>query len=459
MDRVIGFILWLLLAVVVVSRLEWILGIEHIPSTDGYYYLKEIENYARDGHGYYTAFSPYLWLLGTVSRIFGLSAIATFHLAIAASLGLLSIAFVHRGLSYALPCLLIGLWSSDILFYRHYGFPKQATSIGFFACACRLWVTLPAAGERRIVGRSIYLGSLACTLALAACTHIFGAVSVAGLGVVQVTLTTRHIEKSQWSSLKFFGPIVLTALLLGAIGVYLQYNPKELFLWSENLTCGWLAACQVIVCSNLEHLEFVSFAIIGAACAMTALHALRRSRNPDHRTWEIILYLGAAVLAMQSPIWEIDGHMTVRLAFSSVWFLYLMAGLLLQVKESAYPKARQFVCAVLIVPLLMKNVFESKKYEVPYYPVASLAKSRETLQTLIPPNAFIVAPHGFQFAITYFLNRRSAQAIPEGAPPKELYEVRRTGRHSSCLSPDCIRLDSQWCIFSGGSTQTHSHRQ
>lgn len=108
--------------------------------------------------------------------------------------------------------------------------------------------------------------------------------------------------------------------------------------------------------------------------------------------------------------------------------------------------------------VLCSEFFPPKRYLGPRMPVELIADNKDLLQEWIPPGAFIRAPQGIQFRVTYFLGRSSASEYPEQTEYVSYFDVREVSKpkpqcpRAGDLSqgvPEgtgCVALSERWLV-------------
>lgn len=421
--------IWIIVAVKVWERLRWIFTLTIAPSTDAYFYLQEIKFRAETASGYYVHWSPFFWAAGQLRSLLALSDLMTFHLLVVVSLALMSLAVAFRASGYLRPTLVLAVWSSELIFYRHYAFLQQAMSMAFWGLACVLF-----SSRIRVALKNAAI--LTC-LAISTCTHIFGAILTVLLlpVIISVAPARRHLL---WGGVFILG--------LGALW-YLWNSPRILFDAGQSLYPGWVQTCNQIACSMSEWLEFSILTVVWILLLAYVL-------TQQGKRLPALLLAGCFFLNL--PLWSADGHMQMRLAFSSIWVLFF-AIICVSHKLSHSQSWNQAMSIMVLFLAVVSSIFERKNYSAPSFPIESIKESAHILRKILPQNAFILAPHGFQFAFTYFLNRSSAKEMPIEKQRFEIFHVIRISRfkrrcpmikeyQATMEPPSCLRISDQYAL-------------
>jgi hypothetical protein len=335
--------------------------------------------------------------------------------------------------SWLAPGLVFTLWASDLIFFRQYAFLKQAFGLSLVYCA----VLLFEVGRTTKKPTQFYLlGTL--SFLFASLSHVFAAIFSAIL-----------VFSYGWRKSRLFASALAVLVAVPAI-LYLKANPKPIFTSTiDPYTPTWVAACRFTHCSSFEWAEFSLFFIFSILVLALSLKDLKRQL--------ICLTCSSLCLLCYTPIWTDVGHMSFRLALSTLWIipLTLAVGLL----QSNTARWSQLIAAFCLLFVVSKFSLRSRVYTGPDMPTALIANNTSTLQKWIPENAFILAPHGLQFRLTYFLSRSSASSLPQEQSFQALYALRKqTAVRRDCpmidsLTPStrvndirCLKLDKQWII-------------
>lgn len=431
------FLLGLVIAFLAVDfRIAWLINLEFPVSTDGYFYLKELAHRREYGVGYYTSYSPFFWILGSLSRLFSLSELIVFNSTVIISLlvfvGSLAIPVVRAGHWSFAPLLIAAVFSSDLLFFRHYGFPQQSLGAAIVLLGTSIILCSKA--------RSPQIITLSLTLALIGATfHLFAA---ALFLLLWTALAIRYL-----SSFALRLALVLTSFIAVAGLVYLADRPI-LTLEALQWRTSWQLFCVNRGCSRSEWIEFVS---ITAACISLILLALIPHGRLQQKSFPLLLALAAILLF--SPIWSNTGNMNERLAFGAVWLGWFSALVLLCAAPGiSLARFDSLPALILGLGLLVANFSERRLPQVSLIEPAILQENRHTINSWLGPTPLIVAPHGIQFQLTYFLAVPAQNSYPKNETDQQLYYLSSVKRpKKSCvsvqdieLSDNCARIPPLW---------------
>lgn len=426
-------------------RFNWMAGWKYPPTTDSFFYLKEFRSRLLDGAGYYVSYTPFFSLITYLAKFFAVSdEVLIYQLCVVTGLILfssaLAIAASQRGELKSDKVWLIPLvfqipWISDLLFYRHYAFLKQALSISSLLFGLALY--LNAAAENKKFSKIIYPTSL-FFIAIGVITHLFSAAVFASFLLYSFLIATKKNKSSL-----FFG-------LFAALGVLLVagLRDKELFEFSAiRLQLTWQIFCEAANCRHYDLFEF----ILGGALFLCLLAFFFLNGWKD-RT--LLFFLGL-FLALSLPIWDISSQLAFRAAFSSAWMVFF--ALAWAAGSKGGKEATLCVAATLSLALGGFYLDRLKPVEI-MIPAEKLEAYRVPLKEWIPEGSFIQAPHTAQFKISYFLDRYSARLKPEG---KEfvgyfVYQPDNLPHHCEVLNDpslaidretECITIEDRWSFL------------
>lgn len=373
------------------ARFHWISQIDGAHSTDGYFYLVEFRSWLTSGRSYYGTFYPFFPLVGTIGALLGFGPEGLLN-----GVGVVGLLFHSLALcllvvnprTWWLTPLIFALpWISDVVWYRHLAFTRQAFSWSMFLLMFAIWQ------RYRSTLTPLSLGLLGAYGALALGMHYFTLIvgSVLMAGVVAVD----HPKRSH---------LILAVGVLTAI-VFAFASGKPLFQFSQpKVLLGWQYACPLEFCAPYEISEYI---LMTVAIVMLLLLTVLRYRKA-WPLWSLVL----VVAIMWAPIWETRGQMGLRLGLSAAWVVFAAVayfGFLAQ-KQWYAPVFLGLFCLAYVVQLYS---LERRPYRTKYTYHYVLPAYEEELEAWLPPNAFVRATHALNFAFTYYLNRPSARTYPK----------------------------------------------
>lgn len=390
----------------VAERLLWFASLEQAGATDSYYYLQDFKHFLSTGRGYYSAYSPFLLLSGSLGSLLSLNEVQILFAVATTSLLLLSVALclpaLFRKEAYLLPALASLPWLSDIVFFRAYAFARQSLSLSVLLFTLSLFFSTfrPAskAPPQKIAIFCLILGLLAASL------HVLGAALFAFALVFLPTL--KHRTRGA----------LLFALLLGVL-LYAGENSKSLFAFEGfSLFRFFDGACLDFHCSAFELAEFrlMSFCLL-----LLLLLGLRLTKVKQ----PFFYYCLTTALVLNLPIWHQSSGLSQRLSLVSFSFLLCCLSLSPYLyKEIIFPRlllGLSFASYLLLAITLPHN-----PYRVVHPSISALQRHSLSLQSLLPKNSFVLAPHGLQFAVSYFSQRASAKTLPLHSSFSPIYKLK-----------------------------------
>jgi hypothetical protein len=428
-----------LIATVLNVRLSWLFSKDYPNATDGFYYLQELKYRAQHGRGYYDNFSIFFGFWSLAASLTGLATIQMYNFIFLSGLFLFCLSLIvylrNRTPYWVIFSLIYIFLASDLLFYRQYAFLKQGFAVSLIFFGLAVYNNAGTDKERmirRITGLVLILfGSL---------MHVYAAAIAL---VFLIFLIGRQIEA------KGLYAIVLI-LVSGFIAYYLYFNPKEIFEINRLSNAGWWGSCKILDCSRYEWFEFQVYTL-SVWFFLTVL--VFSGRLLDCR-----LFLAALVfyIILNLPVWTIRGDMMHRLSFAAIWVLYIGFADIL-VKQYKFINA--YMAIWLFAVVCCFNLSVKKPYNASKIPFHILEENSAILKQWIPEDGFILAEHGYQFPLTYFLDRRSSANMPRNEQIKSYYQLRsntQIGTSLTCPNPDallhdnqarCVALDSNWILL------------
>jgi hypothetical protein len=444
LKTVLGCLFIILAVLKIIQRCRWIWELPYPLSTDAYYYLHEMSNRLVSGQGYYTNFSPFFWWCTLPGKLLSLSELEIFNLTICTGILVLSFSLGYLVFSrqdwWRTPAMIYLIWASDILFYRHYAFLKQGTAVAVLFLGTALLLNASFKSKRTAY---CFKAAGIVLFVLAGLFHVFAAL------LVPLFLLSSESSLKLKRSWKIGAVCVLAAAAVffvsGHVGRIFETTVFR-FEW------GWQSACKYTQCSSVEWMEMTAYCLFAFVFIGYGIW-LRISSSFFWLIWFMYLFLNL-------PIWNLADHMSHRLALSSVWLCFLGCAVTFRIKTAAKNPPSNIIFLVFSLFLLIISwVCSSRIYTGPPMAVELIANNREVLKKWIPEDSFVLARHGLQFRITYFLNRSSAKEFPENSDYAHYFELRKTKRKKKRCellnsetrvisdAAECIALSNKWALF------------
>jgi len=418
---------------------------------DSFYYLLELRRYAESGTGFFTRHLPFFYFFGKISAVLGWNELQTFRFIVVGStlafIGALFALAFDRKRPYAAFLIAYLAFSSKILFYAHYGFLKQAVGMGAFAAFLAFFV-------RARLGHRPWIRI--CCLAAALCFGVLAALFHKSTGFLVLIFSFFMLRPEFWSRFKSKSNWTKRAAL--AIGVFAvlfvflclqrRLDLKQFFtvMWPPDWYGYWIHH----VISPREFGEYVSYPLCATVMAV-ALISLRGKWEEPHLA--LLIFWGLAFFFFTENAW--------RFGLTSAWIFFIALALFQRVPESDGLPPRDLVLKGYVVLFALGSLALSDKPRAvgPGMDVELIPRNREWLVKWIPPTATVVAPHGVEFRVTYFLGLDAVQDMPARTDGRPLYRI--TGgqkRTPTCIdnpgsfkgdwqTVDCAVLDSWWRIL------------
>lgn len=427
-----------LIAVTLEHRLNWLLIKDYPNATDSFYYLQEFKNRLLHGQGYYIKHSLFFSFWTFTAQIFGISALGLYNVIFLASLGIFSAAILIwlRGKFFTwLPYVLIYFYlASDLLFYRHYAFLKQGFSISILLFGLALIVS---SSDKRPLRQIAGL----CLIIAAGLMHIFTA-SIAFVFLL-------FLAGGKFTQEKLLSAAFLCCALVAAM--YLFNDSRQVMVITDISSAGWWGTCESLPCSVYETREFQIYSFMFLAFLLSALFINKQGHG---RIFYAALLL---CIILNLPIWTPEGDMLNRMAASSVWIFFIC---LIEAARLSGAFERAIFLAALCLSILCFNMEPRLPYKANRLPFKVLEANKNLIKGWIPEGSFILAEHGLEFAMTYFLDRKAAASLPKTDIIKNYYQVRYNvsdfeGYHectpvnklATNLQAECVSLDSKVSIL------------
>ncbi len=386
-------------------------------------------------------------------------------------------------------------WVSDISWYLHYGYLKQSAAWALLCCAAPLWLHGVWHVDLHLLGakHDSKLERLFCLpwfgyvsiviLLLAASLHASATVVACFILVVpflgrslghRFLVVMRNPQRFLWM---FIGLGIAILLALSSLWVL----DKTTLLGQMGLQKQWIwqALLARKIIGYKELVEAAMFNVLGASlcfCVVAAGFVWRASSTRQSAQqkgtigfWFLCSSLLVLWLLWVLPIWDMGPNLPAyRLARSSVWLLWLVLGCLLcwQANEGKYQKTvdKQLhvemkqrmnlreghglrlvvVLAFSISALLFLQLPQQHRVGLrePFVPTW-LEAAR--IKRLLPEGAVVVAPHGAQFALTYFTQVPALKGFPKQR--EQLYHLHRHHKKEiSCQTHQCLWMNGFWML-------------
>lgn len=365
--------------------------------TDVFFYLQEFRSWL-SGTFYYAPHSPFFFLVTSVGKFLGANEHELFLTTGLLSLTLLSLALTvasfRRETWWYAPLVILIPWSSEILFFRSFAYLKQSLSLSVFLLGGAIVArTLAAPGGSH--WRMGFVGYAFILLGMS--LHKFTA--LLGLGTLAIYFSLGLSTKKR--NILWLGGLTLGMLLL-VVGPTPIVSSNA---WQSN---GLRNACAYMNCSSFEWMEFL------LALFLSSVAVLFCSREA-HRGSRLLLSLAGMYFILNLPIWNKEEGYAFRLATASVGLAYLIGCALMG--TCTHRRVREGLALTTLFAFAFSPFgLTRKSYDAPRAAYVELERYRSQLKDWIPADSFVLASHGQQFAVTYFLERASAREYPKEAP-------------------------------------------
>jgi hypothetical protein len=449
--RYLALLFALLSLAVFLVRMQSVLSFSYPVGWDSFFYLTAMKQFHFQGDFYFHVhqFSIALWSLG--GTFFHIDEVKTYNLIVLLSLFAIGVAICRIGFIFELGvfslCLPIIVWSSNFIFRHAYDLVAETFAYAWFLYGASLLLQNEEEAEDRKI--TDLLGT--AFLFMAAFMHIFIAFLAAALYLPIKKVRHRRLSLA-------IGGIFL--VLVSLCVLHLVLDPKPFFsgirLGSQNWP--YLVVHREYFGSD-HYAEFYLFVIVVVAAGI----AMAFVREKLWLSWSLVL----GFLALMSPLWvafwsdaRLEGSFTSRLPQNATLIFPLVVAVAFHYRGSRWfnyfgNSVLSLAALVLCVKLFL--VPSASVISGPSMPVEAIADHQHILKAWIPSSAFVRAPSGVQFRVTYFLGNRSAYSrIPVG-PGETYYVVAEKQADDSC--PDiqsltvatisnstCVSLDRSWVI-------------
>ena len=391
---------------------------------DAFYYLQELSHWVQFQKGYYSNFS-FFYITSKLGAPFVTDERQLYYLISYSSLFMLSFAFAlfffNRRAYFLLPAVLSFPWLSEVIYSLHNSFLRQAFSVSIFILGFVLYLTC-----KNNSNKFIYKTIALLTIFLSASMHMFTAY-LAGL-ILLFDLLFSHIglSKKSWA---------ISILLLTALTIMYLSGKGVLTIWPLYPEFGWQRVCRIGWCRESEMNDLIYQTLIWFVLIISAIK-LKIQSWPFLATAFVWLFLNL-------PIWNLQSGMADRLGFGASWVLFLSIFCFYNACRNKKFKHLLIVTVYLgfvILYFLKPKVIYAKSS----LPRLEFKEKSEILLNWIPDNSFILAPHGSQFAVTYFLGIQSANKMIFKRNIKNIYKVLRIKNNED----ECIDLAKEEDLIS-----------
>ncbi|MCO6430510.1 MAG: hypothetical protein J5J00_06585 [Deltaproteobacteria bacterium] len=381
-------------------RLSWLTHSSYPNNTDGFYYLTELREQITHGRSYFGESSPFFAITAFFAEALGQSEWEAYRGAGLVALTLLSISFgaiaLGKGASIVaalLPMLLP--WISDIIFFQSWIFLKQY----FAAALVSAGAAMLAVQVRHALPKYALWTAAVALFIFAAATHKI-AIPVAA-AVAAGELISRSSYRKE----------ILLSVSLGMLAWFLfasATQPSPLIAPMSEWKFSVTAACDYMNCSQFERAELI--AILSLALIVLPRAAYLRIGEPH------AVLLALLIVALHLPVWSASGGAAFRFSAASVATGYLALSYLAGGRTWLLGRYGMVAFAAILVSFSV--TMQRKEYRSELRGINELITFREALLDWIPQDSFVQAPHGLQFAVTYYLDRRSAKRALDRSGPE-----------------------------------------
>ena len=448
LDLLAAIALLTLAGAVSLERWEWMAKEAFPLDYGGFYYLQEIKHRLDTGTGYYEKFSVFFSAAASLAKVLPCSDVSFLYAVIWSSILVLA-AGIAAGVSLkrnslSLSAVLFYLvWRSDSIFIAHYAYPRQAWAMAVLAVSIALLLHAQAAAERK------WLQNLGIALLLvSALFHLFAGVLALILAFVLGWPTIKIGKRA--TQLLCAGLCLIAAVRLFAQPKFILEN----IVWNTQAVWNW--AYDLFWISRLQRVEYISY--FCAACCFIAIGLA--SAEKRIRYW----ILWGVFLVLTLPIWKQEfGQYAFRFLRCSSWVFFIAA--MLSLSQPGTKKIQEICGKLVIVALLPVIVFFRQTLEDrpqaigPGVPAAPFADLKDPVKDWLAQDAFVLAPHGMQFRVSYFWDCASATELPRdkvfsayyrvgfGAPPHKNCLAAQFAASTESHQVDCLYLGERLFIW------------
>lgn len=420
-DRLVFLVALFLFLLIVYTRFKWLLRQEYPLDFDGFYYLQEFRSRIEGGHSYFGTTNPYFFITTGVGRLIGAAPMQIYNYSVIGSylLFLLALGLCSFNKEICSPAavLVSAATRSDAIFYLFYGYLKQGFALAMFTLGLALFKLVGTKSAGRAVAGAALL--------LAAVVHLFAAAALVAVGSAALSLRTKRFPFVLLCSFAVILGLTAAAIFAGKSFIG-ELTWTGGFPWQQAAKRNWI--------SQYEQFEYPIYFTTALLISLAAIsYPLRLP---------VVMFL--LVLLLSAPIWREGGTAWYRFLVSSpaIWFIGLSA-FILQPVPLRVVKSWAISGAILLsygaalitcgpLPMEGRRIGPAMKPEL-------LSMSASLFRHWLPENAFIKAPHGIQYRVAYFLERRSAREFPIDQSEVELFELSTAPPQMA----DCIILEDR----------------
>ena len=420
-DRFVFLVALFLFLLIIYTRFKWLLQQVYPLDFDGFYYLLEFRSRIEEGHSYFGTANPYFFITTGIGRLIGAAPMQIYNSSVIGSYLLFLLALglcsFNREICSPAAVLVSAAARSDAIFYLFYGYPKQGFALAMFTLGLALFKLAGTRSTTRAVAGAALL--------LAAVVHLFAAATLAAAGSAALSLRMRRFPFVLLCSFAVILGLTAAATFAGKSFIG-ELTWTGGFPWQEAAKRNWISQYE-----QFEYPVYFTTALLISAAAIS--YPLRLP---------LVMFL--LVLLLSAPIWREGGTAWYRFLVSSpaIWFIGISA-LILQpvplraVKSWAISGAILLLYAAALIncgpmPVEGRRIGPAMKPEL-------LSKSAGLFRQWLPEKAFIKAPHGIQYRVAYFLERRSAREFPKDQSEVELFELSTSPPRMA----DCVFLEER----------------
>lgn len=433
-------------------RLIWLLQHSWPVYYDGFYYLQEIGYRAKTGSGYYHSFSPFFDLAELLVGAFEAPPMVAFRAMVLAGLFIWAIAFVWIGTRLQSALVGLALLSlvivSNTVFLQFYGHPRQAISLGLLFLGL---LALDGDGGSSRPSRVWALLGMSLTV-VAGLFHVYST----SLAIVLLPFVA---WKRLPISVIFAGGLGLSL----SFGWYLSVSPKPV-LEHLNLAAlpDWTYVWSRDFFQSFQYWDF-GVTLLGLVGLFVLGLAHRLTSSWTWICWVVAL---GSLTPVWFPVWyDGVGGFTDRIPNSAVLLFPLVVGSFSAgIGKLALARVRSTVALLGILGLIGVQMHPFSEQRLgPKFDPEVLRSNSAALDYWLPEDAFVRAPHGVQFQVTFFLGRTSAREYPSEELRPHQYALEEVFWVPPwCSSPSdypdgipskvrCVGLGKTWVISRKGS--------
>lgn len=241
-------------------------------------------------------------------------------------------------------------------------------------------------------------------------------------------------------------------LLVGLSAVYALARESGKTILESNWIrpeVGWQLYCRLYSCSEYQWAEYMLF----TAAFIFLLCSLFISPLKGRRVLMTLLFIIALI---SLPVWNTRNGLGTRLGMSALWFVVFALAYSLPLQL----QVRRFVILLCLLSSANWYLSEHAYWGTRGRPSEVFPEYTAFMRQLIPPDSILVAEHGMQFAVNYYLSMHSTTKMAVRGEYRSVYSLqkRRKSHFTGCqqvTDPDtvpdaahsnCYFLGQKWVL-------------